>query len=518
MRRRRPAGGALRHPAHRTGRTRRDQGDRRRPHPRHPGPGFECARLLGVARGPGTRHRGAPRRHAARLQGGRRGTLSAQAAQGRLRDRDAGARRQHAGSHRGAREAGEVQRRGARADHAGGVHPAHRPGRTSRDRRGGARRHPVGGGARPGRGGVAGLAAQLPADLELPADIQHGRQPDRAVRARSHARDPRELVRPVPSRPGGRRPRAPGARAGGLAGEVCRGDAVPSRRLPGVLGPAPRTRRPREEERARRRPRRFSAQREPQRARQAAAAHRRTAQADEGAPLPQLRGARGALPVGRTLVAVEARDRAAELADPRTDRCRGSGVRPGDRRAARAWLPRDARRGGHRRRARPLAAADLRRTRSAGRRMPAPRHLERSRRPEPGRRDQHAHLRAAPRGGGGAQPAARAVPRGHGGHRRALGATQRPRGRAPPARQQPAIHRSGAGDSALGARRPTRRGAPRSRPRGGRFRAMDEAGHRSARPDLDRCRWPARAHGPRTRSTGSAAESSPTVRSPRLIR
>ena len=59
--------------------------------------------------------------------------------QGRLRHRDARARHQHAGPHRRAREAREVQRRGARADHAGGVHPAHRPRRTPRHRRRGAR-------------------------------------------------------------------------------------------------------------------------------------------------------------------------------------------------------------------------------------------------------------------------------------------------------------------------------------------------------------------------------------------
>ena len=65
--------------------------------------------------------------------------------QGRLRDRDPGPRHQHAGPHRRAREAREVQRRGQSADHAGGVHPADRPRRASRHRRRGPLRHPVAG-------------------------------------------------------------------------------------------------------------------------------------------------------------------------------------------------------------------------------------------------------------------------------------------------------------------------------------------------------------------------------------
>ena len=216
-----------------------------------PGHRPERARLLGVARRPPARGRGPPRRHAARLQRGRRGAVPAQAAQGRLRDRDPRARRQHARPHRRAREAREVQRRGARADHAGGVHPAHRPRRAPRHRRRGPRRHPVGRRARPAGGRLARIAAQLPADLELPAHLQHGGQPDRAVRPRPHARDPRELVRAVPGRPRRRRPRAPGARAGEVARGLRRGDALPPRRLRAVLRPAPRAQRPREEERPR---------------------------------------------------------------------------------------------------------------------------------------------------------------------------------------------------------------------------------------------------------------------------
>ena len=50
--------------------------------------------------------------------------------------------------------------------------------------------------------------AHLPAALELPADLQHGRQPRRPGRPRGGPRDPRDLVRPVPGRPGRRRHRA----------------------------------------------------------------------------------------------------------------------------------------------------------------------------------------------------------------------------------------------------------------------------------------------------------------------
>ena len=94
----------------------------------------------GLERGVAAHHAG----HAARLQGGRRGAVRPRAGQGRVRHRDARARHQHAGPLRGAREAGEVQRRGARRPHAGGVHPAHRPGRPPRHRRRGPRGRPSG--------------------------------------------------------------------------------------------------------------------------------------------------------------------------------------------------------------------------------------------------------------------------------------------------------------------------------------------------------------------------------------
>ena len=70
---------------------------------------------------------------------------------------------------RGAREAGQVQRRGPRRRHAGGVHPAHRAGRPARHRHRGARRRPVDTAARPAGGGRARVDADLPAAVQLPA-------------------------------------------------------------------------------------------------------------------------------------------------------------------------------------------------------------------------------------------------------------------------------------------------------------------------------------------------------------
>ena len=88
------------------------------------------ARLPRLPRRPHPRRRRPPRGHAAGVQAGRRGAVRPRAVQGRLRDRDPGARHQHAGAHRGHREAQQVERRDARRHHAGGVHPAHRPGRA----------------------------------------------------------------------------------------------------------------------------------------------------------------------------------------------------------------------------------------------------------------------------------------------------------------------------------------------------------------------------------------------------
>ena len=169
--------------------------------------------------GLGTRHRGSPRRHAADLQGGRRGAVRPRPRTSRLRHRDAGPRHQHARAIGGARAAQQVERRDPRRRDAGGVHPAHRSRRTSRHRRRGPRRRAVAARIRPqGRRGP-GVDADVPAAFLVPAELQHGRQPRRAGRAPAVARHPRAVVRAVPGRPGGRRPDPAGqAQRGGARG------------------------------------------------------------------------------------------------------------------------------------------------------------------------------------------------------------------------------------------------------------------------------------------------------------
>ena len=84
---------------------------------------------------------------------------------------------------RGAGAAGQVQRRGARRPDAGGVHPAHRPGRPPRHRRRGPRRRAVVAGDRPAA--VAGLASTrtYPLRSSFRPSLQHGGQPGRPARA-----------------------------------------------------------------------------------------------------------------------------------------------------------------------------------------------------------------------------------------------------------------------------------------------------------------------------------------------
>ena len=141
------------------------------------------------------------------LQGVRRGGLRPRPDQGRVRHRDAGAGHQHAGSERRAGAAGEVQRRDPRRHHAGGVHPAHRPGRPARHRRRGAR-----GGAVAARPGPAGgrrpcLPPDLPAHFVVHADLQHGGQPGRQRRPGTGPDAAGTVVRAVPVRPVGGRHR-----------------------------------------------------------------------------------------------------------------------------------------------------------------------------------------------------------------------------------------------------------------------------------------------------------------------
>ena len=163
------------------------------------------ARLLGVAGGAAARHRGPPRRAAAGVQGDRRGAVRARAGARGVRHRDAGAGHQHAGPHGGAGAAGQVQRRGARRAHSRRVHPAHRSGRAARHRRRGARGRGVAARGRSGAGGRAGLHPHVPAAQLVPAGLQHGRQPRRAVGHRRGPGPAGAVLRAVPGRPVGGR-------------------------------------------------------------------------------------------------------------------------------------------------------------------------------------------------------------------------------------------------------------------------------------------------------------------------
>src|SRR6185369_5937659 len=98
---------------------------------------------------------------------------------------------------------------------------------------------------RPTDGGWARVDPHVPAALLVPPLVQHGGQPRRLGRAAHGPRDPRVLVRAVPGRPRGRRPRPTGAPQRGGAAGVPRGDDLPPRGLRGVLGPAAGALRPR---------------------------------------------------------------------------------------------------------------------------------------------------------------------------------------------------------------------------------------------------------------------------------
>jgi ATP-dependent RNA helicase HelY len=87
-------------------------------HRRHPDRGSARPRLLRMAGRPGARHSRSPRRHAADLQGGRRGTVRARAGEGRVRHGDPGAGHQHACPVGGVGKARQVERRAARRHHA----------------------------------------------------------------------------------------------------------------------------------------------------------------------------------------------------------------------------------------------------------------------------------------------------------------------------------------------------------------------------------------------------------------
>ncbi len=204
--------------------------------------------LDGLERGFASHHAG----HAAHVQGDGRGAVPAGPGQDGLRHRDPRAGHQHAGAHRRAREAREVERREPRRDHAGGVHPAHRTSRPSRHRHRGQRGRGVAPGLRPVGARRSRLDAHLSAALVVQAVVQHGRQPRGLGRPPRGARAARDLVRAVPGRPRGGRDGAPGAQARGGHRRLPRGDDLPPRRLRGVRRAAAAAHRPREGARPRR--------------------------------------------------------------------------------------------------------------------------------------------------------------------------------------------------------------------------------------------------------------------------
>jgi hypothetical protein len=166
-------------------------------------------------------------------------------ASGGVRHRDPCPRHQHAGAHGGAGEARQVQRRGPRRHHSCRVHPAHRAGRAPWHRRRGPRGGAVGPGLDPlAVGGLASTRTYPCARASARPTTWPSTSCPRWVGG--GPRDPRDLVRAVPGRPGRGRHRHEGAPQRGGAARLRRGDALPPRRLPGVRGPAPQPRRRRE--------------------------------------------------------------------------------------------------------------------------------------------------------------------------------------------------------------------------------------------------------------------------------
>ncbi|CAB4718097.1 unannotated protein [freshwater metagenome] len=204
------------------------------------------AGLPRLPRRPHPRRRRPPRRDAARLQAVCGGALSPGTVQGGLRDRDAGPRHQHAGPHRGHREALEVERRDARRHHPGGVHPAHRARRPPRPRHRGPRRRALAARHGPARGRRPRLDAHVSVALVVPTVVQHGRQPRAPVRSGPGPRAARAVVRAVPGRQGRRRSGPAAAQEPRRPRRLRRGRAVRPRGLHGVRRPAPEDQRCRE--------------------------------------------------------------------------------------------------------------------------------------------------------------------------------------------------------------------------------------------------------------------------------
>ena len=165
-------------------------------------------------------------------------------AEGRVRDRDARARHQHAGTVGGHREGVEVHRRTPRVPHPGRVHAAHGPGRPAGHRRARLRDRLLEPVRAVRAGGVARVPPHRRAALLLPPDLQHGGEPRPPLLAVRGASPPQPVVRAVPRRPRRRRartaarPQPSDARAPARGRRERRGDVDEYRRLKGELDAA----------------------------------------------------------------------------------------------------------------------------------------------------------------------------------------------------------------------------------------------------------------------------------------
>ena len=121
----------------------------------------------------------------------------------------------------------------------GRVHPAHRAGRPAGHRRRRLRRRAVVPVRALRPGGRAGRHPDLRPHQQLPADLQHGRQPGAALPARHGPPPPQPVVRPVPGRQRRRPPRGPArAHPGGRWPRPGPAAACDAGRRRGVPGPA----------------------------------------------------------------------------------------------------------------------------------------------------------------------------------------------------------------------------------------------------------------------------------------
>ena len=122
--------------------------------------------------------------------------------------------------HGGRGAAGQVERRDPRGPDPGGVHAAHWPGGPPGHRRGGTRRGALAARRGPAGRGRAGGHPHLPAQLQLPALLQHGGEPGRPGGPGQGGRAAGVVVRPVPGGPGGGRHRAAGPPQPGRPGRA----------------------------------------------------------------------------------------------------------------------------------------------------------------------------------------------------------------------------------------------------------------------------------------------------------